>query len=179
MLRYLPGLIIVQLATTALLLVFPPPASMEEWLRLILVSGMVTVLVAFWFDALSKHASKDRIAKVAETFAKEREELRVKAEKEKTRVVRDSQKQLAKETIKVNSRANVKVGAALTGVAGIGALLVFTQFMSLGLVALAGAGGGLAGYITRVRQEHRKLTSSGNNSKPLLKQVNAKLSRGD
>lgn len=179
MLRYLPGLIIAQLSAIALLILFPPPQTMEEWLRLLLVSGMVTVLVAFWFDALSKHASKDRLAKVAEGYAKEREELRVKAEKEKTRVVKETQKQIAKETFKVNSRANVKVGAALTGVAGIGALLVFTQFMSLGLVALAGAGGGLAGYITRVRQEHRKLSLGETNNKLKLKQVNAKLSRDD
>ncbi|MGV6816356.1 MAG: hypothetical protein ACWA44_03685 [Thiotrichales bacterium] len=175
MLRYLPGLVIVQLAAIALTLLFPTPATLEEWLRLLLVSSMVTVLVAFWFDALAKHASKDKIAKAAENFAKEREELRVKAEKEKTRVVKETQKQIAKETFKVNSRANLKVGAALTGVAGIGALLVFTQFMSLGLVALAGAGGGLAGYVTRVRQEHRKLTSSAGETRPRLKQVNAKL----
>ncbi len=174
MLKFLPGLVLVQAAAIAMVLLFPPPSTTGEWLRLCIILGTLTLIVAFWFDALAKHTSKDIIAKAQEKFAKEREELRVKAEREKTKVVRQSQKQIARETFKVNSRANVKVGTALVGIAGVGAFLVFTQFMSLGLVALAGAGGGLAGYLTRVRQEGKKLLARSDTNGKQIKQVNPK-----
>ena len=40
----------------------------------------------------------------------------------------------------------------MTGIAGLGVLLLFTQFMTLGLLAVSATGGALLGYGIRARQ---------------------------
>jgi hypothetical protein len=54
-------------------------------------------------------------------------------------------------------RANIKIGLAFAGAAGLGGLLILTQFMTLGWLTLAAAGGGLGGYLLRIRQGKGKL----------------------
>ncbi|NNJ94539.1 MAG: hypothetical protein HKP57_07335, partial [Halobacteria archaeon] len=74
------------------------------------------------------------------------------AEKEKTREIKDSHQTLLRETRRLQNRSTVKLGAALTGIAGLGVLLLFTQFMTLGLLAVSATGGALLGYGIRARQ---------------------------
>ena len=62
------------------------------------------------------------------------------AEKEKTREIRESQRQILRETRRLQSRSSLKLGAALAGTAGLGVLLLFTQFMTLGLLAVSATG---------------------------------------
>ena len=40
----------------------------------------------------------------------------------------------------------------MAGIAGLGVLLLFTQFMTLGLLAVSAVGGALLGYGVRARQ---------------------------
>jgi hypothetical protein len=54
----------------------------------------------------------------------------------------------------VQNRSNVKLGAALAGLATLGVALFFTQFMTLGVLALSLTGGALLGYGVRARQNH-------------------------
>ena len=53
-------------------------------------------------------------------------------------------------------QTNIKIGLAFAGVAGLGGVLILTQFMSLGLLVLTTAGGALGGYMLRLRQEKSK-----------------------
>lgn len=72
------------------------------------------------------------------------------------------------EVRRTSTQANIKVGMAFAGAAGIGGLLLLTQFMTLGLLMLTTAGGALGGYVVRIRQEKAKanvLTSTSPNSR--------------
>ena len=161
MLRFLPGLIIIQL-----LVALTTWGAMQSGQLIALTAVGVLILVsslfyAIWLKAQVQLHSKDEVAKHREKFAREREELRVKAEKEKMKVVKDTQKQYNKETSRANAKANFKVGAAVAGAIGVGSLLVVSQMVTLGLLTLTTAGGGIAGYLVRARQDKNLLAGPG------------------
>ena len=91
-----------------------------------------------------------------EYHAKERETIRVNAERAKTQLVKQAQRKTLQEVRRSSTRANIKIGLAFAGVAGLGGVLILTQFMSLGLLILTTAGGALGGYLLRLRQEKGK-----------------------
>ena len=53
-------------------------------------------------------------------------------------------------------------GDRVAGAVGVGALLVVGQMVTLGLLTLTTAGGGLAGYLVRARQDRKLLASVKN-----------------
>jgi hypothetical protein len=158
MLKFIPGILILQAITIALVLIAPADPANWGWLRLavpVLIAGLLT---AFWFGSISVQLRKDEINRLKENHAKERESLRVNAERAKTRLVKKTQRQTLQETRRAARQANIKIGLACAGVAGVGGLLILTQFASLGLLMLTAAGGALGGYMLRVRQEKSKLS---------------------
>ncbi len=163
MFRFLPGIILVEAAAIALLLLFPNVMADYTWAKIAVLLLVLAVLVALWFKSIALHLSKDEVIQLKESFAREREEIRVKAERAKQRVLRNAHKEINKETRRAHTRANAKVTTAVAGVAGVGALLLFTQFMTVGLLALSGAGGAAFGYFARLRQEAR---NNGNGALP-------------
>jgi len=157
MLKFIPGILILQVITTALVLIAPPDLADWGWLRLavpVLIAGFLT---AFWFGSIAAHQRKDEISRLKEQHAKQRETILVKAERAKTRFVKQTQRKTLQETRRAARRANIRIGLAFAGVAGVGGVLILTQFMSLGLLMLTTAGGALGGYMLRVRQEKSKL----------------------
>jgi hypothetical protein len=56
---------------------------------------------------------------------------------------------------KDSSGAKLRTGVAVGGVVGVGVAMMFAQFLTLGLLTIATAGGAAAGYGLRVRQEKR------------------------
>jgi hypothetical protein len=84
-----------------------------------------------------------------DSFAKEREDIKVKAERAKTRIVKQAQKDIAKEATITHAKANFKVGASFAGVMGVGALFVFAQMVTAGLLTMTAAGGAIGGYYWR------------------------------
>jgi Flp pilus assembly protein TadB len=157
MLKYIPGILLLQAVTIALVLIAPADLEDWGWLRLaipVLIAGLLT---AFWFGAIAAHQRKDEISRLKEDHAKERETIRVNAERAKTRLVKQSQKKTLQEVRRTSIRANMKIGLAFAGAAGVGGLLILTQFMSLGLLILTTAGGALGGYLLRIRQEKGRL----------------------
>jgi hypothetical protein len=165
MFRFLPGILLAQAAALGLILLFPDLMQDYNWAKIGVLLLVLAILVSLWFRSMALHMSKDEVVQLKESFAREREELRVKAERDKHRVLRQTHKEIAKETRRAHTRANAKVTTAFAGVAGVGALLLFTQFMTVGLLALSGAGGAAFGYFARLRQE-------GRNGKALPKVVN-------
>jgi hypothetical protein len=157
MLKFIPGILLLQVITIALVLIGPADLANWGWLRLaipVLIAGFLT---AFWFGAIAAHQRKDEISRLKEDHAKERETIRVNAERAKTRLVKQAQKKTLHEVRRTSTRANIKIGLAFAGAAGVGGLLILTQFMSLGMLILATSGGGLGGYLLRIRQEKKKL----------------------
>lgn len=157
MLRFLPGVLLLQLVACTLLWLNLDIFSGDRlsWLgvaRLLIPMLVVGLLTAFWFGALSRHLADQRVANMKDEFAKEREKLKLQAEKSKARVVQKSHKTIARESRRTHAKANFKVGAALTGLVAFGVFMTFTQFALTGLLLLAGSGVALGGLALRQRR---------------------------
>ncbi|MGD2113198.1 MAG: hypothetical protein PVI50_07420 [Gammaproteobacteria bacterium] len=150
--KFLIGIFLLQ-GATALLLMTAQEADLHRNGWLIGALGLlIGVIAAFWFSSIVSHASQHSLIKASERYQRQRDRIIRQAEKEKTREIRNSHQQLLRETRRVQGRSTLKLGAALTGVAGLGVLLLFTQFMTLGLLAVSATGGALLGYGIRARQ---------------------------
>jgi hypothetical protein len=150
--KFLLGVFLLQ-GATALLVITLQDAELQKsgWL-LISLGILIGVIAALWFSAIASHASQHSFARASEKFNRQRDRLRRQAEKEKTKEIRDGHQQVMRETRRLQHRSTLKLGVAMTGVAGLGVLLLFTQFMTLGLLAVSATGGALLGYGIRARQ---------------------------
>lgn len=150
--KFLIGIFLLQ-GVTALLLITAQDADLGRsgWL-IGLLGLLIGVIAALWFTSITSHASQQSLIRASEKHQKQRDRIIRRAEKEKTQEIRNSHQQILRETRRVQSRSTLKLGTALTGVAGLGVLLMFTQFMTLGLLAVSATGGALLGYTVRSRQ---------------------------
>ena len=153
MLKYLPGILIIQIATVAMTLAVIKSADHELWLAVLLLALIISLVTSFWFASIASHAKKDALAHAKEEFSKEREALRVNAERQKTSLLRKSHEEIRKETNRAHARTSFKLGAGFIGIVAAGSLMIFSQLITLGLLTLAVGGGALGGYLMRVRQE--------------------------
>lgn len=171
MLKFLPGILLLQAITVVLVLIAPAELSGWGWLRLLIPVGIAGVLTAAWFNSMAAHHNKDELSRLQECHAKEREALRINAERAKTKVIKQAHQETIQEVRRSSTEANIKVGIAFAGAAGIGGLLLLTQFITLGLLMLTTAGGALGGYVLRLRQEKAKnllITTPTPKGKPRL-----------
>ena len=157
MLKFIPGILLLQAITIALLLMAPADLENWGWLRLAVPVLIVGLLTAFWFGSVAAHQREDKISRLKELHAKERETIRVNVERTKTKLIKQSQHKTMREVRRSATRANIKAGLTFAGAAALGGLLILTQFMSLGMLTLAAVGGALVGYTLRFRQEKAKL----------------------
>jgi len=158
LLKFLFGIILAQAATYLLILLAPAELNMTAILRLAIPLLIIALILAFWFSSIAGHHSKDAIGKVKDDFANEREKLRNNAQRAKERVIKDAHKNITQETKKAHAKANFKVGAAFAAALGIGALFVFAQMVTAGLLAITATGGVMGGYYWRGRRlENEKL----------------------
>jgi hypothetical protein len=164
-LRFLPGIIIIQVATAILVFAFMevPGAS---WLPYVLLAVIASLLTAFWLASIANHLKKDALARMKEESVQEREQLLVTATKEKSRVFEQTHRRIVKETNRAHARANFKVGAAVAGAVGISIGLLSIQFFTIGLLTLLAAGGALTGYVVRAHQN--ALANRGKTTKKIL-----------
>ncbi|HHJ36401.1 MAG TPA: hypothetical protein ENJ87_11605 [Gammaproteobacteria bacterium] len=168
MLKYLPGILIIQAATVAMTLAAIKSDDQELWLAVLLLALIMGLVTAFWFGSIASHAKKDALIHAKDEFSREREKLRVNAERQKTRLLRKSHEEIRKETNRAHARTSFKLGAGFIGIIGAGTLMIFTQFLTLGLLTLAVGGGALGGYLMRVRHEtvsRQKETSAINDER--------------
>ena len=169
MLKYFFGIVVVQIATVALVLLAPDDLQGVAWLRLIIPLLVVSFFAAFWFGSMAKHKSKDELFQVKEQHAQEREKIQVNAERAKTRLVKKAQQQIAREAKITHSKANFKVGAAFAGAIGAGALMLLTELLTLGILTISTAGGALGGYIMRARRgENKRLEPTPENKVKMI-----------
>lgn len=172
MLKYLLGILIIQAATVAMTLAAIKSGDMEIWLAVSLLALFIGLVTAFWFASIASHAKKDALAQVKEDYFKEREKLRLNAERQKSRLIRKSHEEIRKETNRAHARTSFKLGAGFIGIVAAGSLMVFTQFITLGLLTLAVGGGALGGYLVRVRQEvlarRKEAPGLNNEGKPAI-----------
>ncbi|MEA2079321.1 MAG: hypothetical protein U9P00_05605 [Pseudomonadota bacterium] len=152
--KFAIGILLVQGATVLLVITAQQANLRETWLLMLCLALLIGLLAALWFSSIASHCNQQTLARASEKFNKERERIRRRSEKEKTKEIKDSHRQLLRETRRVQSRSSVKLGAALAGLATVGVALFFTQFMTLGVLALSLTGGALLGYGVRARQNH-------------------------
>jgi hypothetical protein len=150
--KFLTGIFLLQ-GATALLLMMAQDINLQRsgWL-IGLLGILIGVIAALWFSTITSHASQHSFIRASEKYNRQRDRIRRQAEKEKTREIRNSHQQVLKETRRLQNRSTLKLGAAMTGIAGLGVMLLFTQFMTLGLLAVSATGGALLGYGIRARQ---------------------------
>ena len=151
--KFLLGVFLLQ-GATALLVMAVQDADLHRSGWLVVSLGiLIGVIAALWFAAIASHASQHSFARASEKFNRQRDRIRRQADKEKTREIRNSHQQVMRETRRQRNRSTLKYGgAALAGIAGLGVLLLFTQFITLGLLAVSATGGALLGYGVRARQ---------------------------
>jgi ABC-type nickel/cobalt efflux system permease component RcnA len=150
--KFAIGILLVQ-GATALLVITALRANLREtWLVMLCLALLIGLLAALWFSSIASHCNQQTLNRASEKFSRERDRIRRQSEKEKTKEIKDSHRQLLRETRRVQNRSNVKLGAALAGLATVGVALFFTQFMTLGVLALSLTGGALVGYGVRARQ---------------------------
>jgi ABC-type multidrug transport system fused ATPase/permease subunit len=158
-LKFLLAVFLIQVAAVVLTLATAIDQNPALWWQLALPLGVVAVVAAFWLSSLAAHHAirktqhlRMEMEQERERFAREREARRVKAEKDKTRLVRQSHKEIARESRRAHSRANLKVGAALAAAAAAGVIMMAANFLTLGLLTLTGVGGALGGYLLNRHQ---------------------------
>jgi len=154
LIRFLLGVLLIQSATAIVVLAALRSDDPEIWLLVALLSVTLAAIAALWFTSIANHARRDAMARVKDNFSREREKIRVKAEREKTKVIEKSHQQIIKQRDRIRSRTNMKVGAIVASVLGLGAIMLFTQFMTFGMLLMAVSGGALAGYSFRARREY-------------------------
>lgn len=153
MLKFLPGLLLLELMTVSLMLLAPENLTGWGWLRLVVPLAIIATLMALWFSALSHQQRKDEMMRLQESHAREREKIKVNAERAKHQVTKDAQKQVQQAIKRTTAQANFKVGLAVAGAASLGGFLLLTQFITIGILLLGTAGGTLGGYLLRLKQE--------------------------
>lgn len=177
MFRFLPGVILVQLATAALVFaVLRVPLQSDLLLAIFCMAVVFTLVVAFWFSSIAGNQQREMIQNLQSSHAKETQNLKVNAERQKAKIIKENHKEQIKESRRANSRANLKVSLAFAAAAGVGGLMLFTQFMTVGLLIMGTSGGALAGYLTRARQDQTRLEKTTGDT-ALVKELNPKPSK--
>jgi hypothetical protein len=170
MIRFLPGLILIQIATLAL--AYAAFESDFETNILMVLAGICLLFaffMALWFTTIARQLHENRLHRVQRSHAREREKIRVDAEKQKAKIMADSQREIERRTSRAYARANFRAGLAFAVVVGVGALLILTQFITAGLLTFAAGGGAVFGYAARLRQEMRARSRSTGEGSALIK----------
>ncbi len=176
LLKFLFGIILVQIITVNLVLLSPNEFTTTIGiLRLTIPLLFIALIISFWFNSMAKQYSNNEINKIKDNFAKEKEKLRVNAEEAKRRVEKEAQKNIIKETTSTHAKANFKVGLAFAGVLGVGALFVFAQMVTVGLLALSATGGAIGGYYWRGKRLENKNKLKEISDKSNFKIINSEI----
>ncbi len=152
--QFLIGILLVQAATCAIVVAVMRTDNWEAWLLLILLSLLLGLLTALWFASIAAHANQDATAHLQDKFSREREKIQLRAEQEKSKVLEQSHQRIIKDRDRTQAKANRKIGISFAGVMAIGAFMLFTQFITMGVLVLTTTGGALAGYTFRARQNY-------------------------
>jgi hypothetical protein len=144
--KFLIGVLLVQAATAIQVVAALSTGGTGTWLLFTTLSVTSGVFAALWFSSIARHRSRETLFEAHESLSREREKIRVKAERDKTRLVGRAESRLARASNQARSKANLKAGAAIAGLVGVSAVMLLAQLFSLGLLALTTAGGALAGY---------------------------------
>jgi len=159
MLRFFFGLALAQTITALIVALYPTRPGFEKLLLAAFTIVLLAIVLSLWFGTITRQLGDRRVAAVKQQFLQEREKLNIKAERAKNRMAKKTQKEIEANARRAKTGANFKVGAAIAVAAGFGVMMMFTQFITLGLLTLTTAGGAVGGYLTRARREQDLLAA--------------------
>jgi len=158
MLRFLPGIILLQIATFVLAFaLFDSEFNGNTLFALGLVSLIFACFIALWFSLIARETRQANINRVRRNHAREREKLLLDAEKQKAQILAESRREIERKTARAHARANFLAGAAFAGIIAAGGLLILSQFVTAGLLILAAGGSAVLGYTARARQDQHQI----------------------
>ena len=167
LIKFVIGILILQAGTALLVYAAQKTDLTQTWPLFAALGGTLGVLVALWFNSIADSARHQSLAKAKELFSREREKLRVRAEQDKAREVKSTQKAAARAQRVAGLAISPKTGIAIGGAVGVGVAMLLAQFVTLGLLMLTTAGGVVLGYGARMRQERYAGLLGGNGAKAL------------
>lgn len=153
LIKFLLGILLLQGVTVLLVVTALKSDLPQTWPLFVALGGTVGVLVALWFNSIADSARHQSLAKAKESFSREREKIRVRAEQDKAKEVKNTQRAAAKAQRFAGLAISPKTGIAIGGAVGLGVAMMVAQFVTMGFLTLAAAGGAVIGYGARVRQE--------------------------
>lgn len=149
LLRFLIGTIVLQGVTVLVTYTALQTDIAMTWPLFVALGASSGVLVTLWFESIAGHVSDKALSRAQQRHAREREKIRVEAERQRAKLA-------AKQTkLKGNAGIKLRTGLAVGGAAGVGVAMMLAQLVTLGLLTVATAGGAALGYGVRVRQERR------------------------
>ncbi len=151
--KFLLGILLTQAITALLVYLALRSADPQTWGLFAVLGGILGLLTTLFLSGLAAHGRREAIARAHAGFARERERLKVQAERSRHRVLEKTRKAAERQARRAQAGASFKVRASVVGLFGMGLFMMFTQFMTLGVVLLTTGGGALAGYLFRLRQE--------------------------
>jgi hypothetical protein len=153
-LRVLLGVVMLQAVTGLIVYTAFETELAQTWPLFAALAFAVGLFATLWFGALVSAERGRTAVHLGERFSKEREEIRTKAEALRVKAIREAERAAAKARGGPGSnRLMLKTGVILGGVVIGGGVLVLSQFVTAGLLAVVGGGGAALGYWGRVRQE--------------------------
>jgi len=152
--RFFFAVLLIQLATIGLFYAALQAGldNQQLILTIVLLELLFALLASFWLTAIARQHHQDQVDAIREAHAREREEIRVQAERQKTRFVSRKQKEIAKTQRRTEAAANVKIGLMFAASMLFGAAMLYSQLVTFGLLVLSTSGGALAGYLLRGRR---------------------------
>lgn len=159
-LKFLFGILLAQGATYILILLSPNVVDMMTLLRILFPLFFIALSLSFWFSSMAKQHNQESFSSQKEKLhkqnQKDKERILKEATKAKEKFLKEAQRDMSMQSAKTTAKANFKVGAAFAGALGVGALFVFAQMVTAGLLALAATGGAMGGYYIRSKRAQRE-----------------------
>jgi hypothetical protein len=151
--KFLIAILLLQGATVLLVYTAFKTELAQTWPLFGALGVTLGAMTALWLNALSEHARKQSLVKAQASFSREREKIRVRAEQDKTKEIKNAQRSIQREKQRARSGSNLKTGIVIGSAVSAGLVLILTQMVTLGLLTLTTAGGAALGYGIRARQE--------------------------
>ncbi|MBK5969803.1 MULTISPECIES: hypothetical protein [Thiorhodovibrio] len=160
--RFLIGTLVLQGATVLVTYTALQTDIAMTWPLFVAVGASSGVLVTLWFESIAGNVSDKVLSRAQQRHSREREKIRVEAERQRAKLTVKQTK------MKGNAGIKLRTGIAVGGMAGVGVAMIVAQFMTVGLLTIATAGGAALGYGVRVRQERRLRSRLEDNQNLLL-----------
>ncbi len=164
MIRYLPGILLVQVVTAILLWVNIDATPRDLAIQFGVPAILITLVTGLWFASIARADSERANTKLRMQHAREREKIQVSAEKSKARIMEQTQKEIRKQEKRIGRIASFKVSLAFIAASAAGVLMLIIELFTFGLMTIMTTVGGMGGYLIRARQTHDANKPTSENS---------------